>query len=122
MSVNVEARALAAGLLRRFARGDITQDQLEDAWPRAGRDVGLEQVRRATWYLFDDLHEHRAWPETIAPLERYASFLESGLEYEGPALRWWQLLLALPLSCLTLGRSNAWLWPELHDPRWPFPR
>jgi hypothetical protein len=119
--VDLETRAVAADLLERFLRFELTNDQLEKTWP-SSPDRAIDVIRRAVWTSYDDEHAHRGPIAKVELVERCARFLRTSVEYVGPGPRWWQVLLALPISLLTLGHVKRLIWPELHRPEWPFPQ
>jgi hypothetical protein len=88
MMVATEKRRKAAQLLLNFYKGRITNDQIDDAWPRVPEDRGLTQVFWAKWGLYSDLREEYISPKlrrdytTAKPTNRCLIFLKSGLEYE----------------------------------------
>jgi hypothetical protein len=88
MMVAIEKRRKAAQLLLDFYKSQITNDQMNDAWPRDKEDAGLTHIRWAAWGLYSDLREEHIRPTlrkkyVIAKLiHRCLVFLESGLEYE----------------------------------------
>jgi hypothetical protein len=57
MMVAIEKRGKAAQLLLDFYKSRITNDQMNDAWPRDKEDAGLNQIRWAAWGLYSDLRE-----------------------------------------------------------------
>jgi hypothetical protein len=87
--VDRPARRRAASLVRRFAAGDLTNDQFEDRYPES-RDRAIRAIRSRVWFYCDDLHEHRLTgsdrptPEGLAQMEQCALFLESEKPYEWP--------------------------------------
>ncbi len=83
-----EERRKAAQLLLDFYKGLITNDQMDDAWPRVAEDPALANVFWAKWGLYSDLREEYIRPKlrrdyaTAKAIHRCLMFLHSGLEYE----------------------------------------
>jgi hypothetical protein len=88
MMVATEKRRKAAQLLLDFYKGRITNDQMDDAWPRDPADRGLTEVFWAKWGLYSDLREEYIRPKlrknyaTAKAIHRCLIFLKSGLDYE----------------------------------------
>jgi hypothetical protein len=88
-SIDRPARQRAASLVRRFAAGNLTNEELDDRYPESG-DRAVRAVKRRIWFYSDDLREHRLTgpdrptPEQLATLEQCALFLESERPYEWP--------------------------------------
>jgi len=86
--IATEKRRKAAQLLLDFYKGRITNDQMDDAWPRDAEDIGLTKIHRATWGLYSDFQEEyiegklRKKYITAKAIHRCLVFLKSGLEYE----------------------------------------
>lgn len=79
------ARDAAAHLTRQFRDGLLTNDDLEDQWPRSSQDRALKAIASMLWRFYDDHRVHTlASPhsETVAELTRYAAFLDTDLPYE----------------------------------------
>jgi hypothetical protein len=87
--VDRPARQRAAGLIRRFAAGSLTNDELEDRYPESA-DRAVRAIKWRIWSFSDDLREHRLIgpdypsPEQLVALEQCALFLESERPYEWP--------------------------------------
>jgi hypothetical protein len=88
MMVATVKRRRAAQLLLDFYRGRITNDQMDDAWPRDAEDPALSKVFWTKWGLYSDLREEYAKPKlgrdysAAKAIHRCLVFLNSGLEYE----------------------------------------
>ena len=117
--VDPGARAIAAALLERFLRNEVSNDDLEVHWPTSP-DPALEPIGLAVWTSYDDLTVHHGPTSAIPLVQRCAAFLRTNEEYTGPTPKPWLMLLALPVSLLTLGHSNRLFWREFERPRWPF--
>ena len=121
MAIDRESRRQVARLLRRFAAGRITNDEYEDAaWAHFGRgDRGVDAVLDASWFLYDDLCEHRLenrfalTREGRREVARWVLFLLSSEEYLWPKQTVWETIgfvLLLPINLLTLGRLGDFIW------------
>lgn len=116
------ARRQAAELLRRFQARELTNDDLEHAWPESD-DLAVKEVFDAIWGTLDDLHEHRyePSPSTDDLFRRCIEFLDADFEYSWPVPNPWLRLLSLPLSIVTFGLANRLLWRKYRFPDyWPF--
>ncbi|MGI9102122.1 MAG: hypothetical protein ACR2IF_06725 [Terriglobales bacterium] len=88
MMVATEKRRKAAQLLLNFYKGRITNDQMDDAWPRDASDPALMKVFWAKWGLYSDLREEHIRPKlrrsypVAKVIHRCVVFLNSRLEYE----------------------------------------
>ncbi len=86
-------RALAAGVLREFRDGGITNDEYEDRWPRNRGDRVFWAIYDQLWFYYDDIKTHRLTgkyelsPESRELFDRCILFLESDLEYDWPAAK-----------------------------------
>ena len=86
--VATEKRRKAAQLLLDFYKGRITNDQMDDAWPREAEDPALSKVFWAKWGFYSDLREEYVEPKlrrdysAAKAIHRCLVFLKSGLEYE----------------------------------------
>ncbi|HTR22814.1 MAG TPA: hypothetical protein VMI10_02450 [Terriglobales bacterium] len=86
--IATEKRRKAAQLLLDFYKGRITNDQMDDAWPRDAEDPALSRVFWAKWHLYSDLREEYIKPRlrkkyvTAKAVHCCLVFLKSGLEYE----------------------------------------
>ena len=113
-----------AELLRHFAAGLLTNDEIEDRLhPIISRpfdirtDPALWAVRTRAWFLYDDTRCHRLrgkWelaPEARQEICRWIVFLYSNLEYEWP-VRSFISIPAFLVNLLTLGMASLFL-PKL---------
>jgi hypothetical protein len=88
MMVATEKRRKAAQLLLDFYKGQITNDQMDNAWPRDADDPALSKVFWAKWGLYSDLREEYIGPKlrrnylVAKAVHRCLVFLSSNLEYE----------------------------------------
>jgi len=60
------ARNVAADLIERFVRSDISNDELSDAWPRS-EDLALGQIAYHLEATTDDMSERRLDVERTSP-------------------------------------------------------
>ena len=129
--VDSSSRRLAAEMLRQFAAGRLTNDELEERWPRS-LDPAIAVVREAAWFLYSDLREYRlTGPDRLPGLVRkqvvrWVLFLHTDLPYEWPVPSPAQNLARQLVGLLTLGVS-ARLWAGRLSARgevdlWPFIR
>ena len=86
--VATDKRRKAAQLLLEFYKGRITNDQMDDAWPRDAEDPALSKVFWAKWGFYSDLREEFVEPKVrrnysvAKAIHRCLVFLKSELEYE----------------------------------------
>ncbi len=106
--INRVDRDKLALLLRRYAAGRITNDDLADEAPARSSDQAICPIYEFAWQLYDDLSTHRAegrhalMPETRRMVARWILFLQSDLEYRWPSFSFMQIY-NWPLNLLTLG-------------------
>ncbi len=111
--IDRESRRIAATLVRQFRDGAITSDDLECEWPSRSEDRVLEAIASAVWGLYDDHWPRRmtgrdaASPEEREALTRFASFLDSPLQYEWSKSNFYGLGGCGALVFL----SSGLLWP-----------
>jgi hypothetical protein len=129
--VAIEKRRKAAQLLLDFYNGGITNDQMEDAWPRDARDPILCRVFWTSWGLYSDLREEYIDPKlrrrypTAKAIHRCLVFLKSGLEYEwvgfglskGPVPRLLELLDEHRRKINRAGDQSVWPFYRKEDYR-----
>ncbi|MBX3509357.1 MAG: hypothetical protein KF714_11280 [Parvibaculum sp.] len=88
--IDREARDRAATLLRRFADGEITNEDFYADYPRSGEDPALRAVFDEAWYYYSDLKthylvgKHALTEEGRDVFARCEFFLLSDLEYRYP--------------------------------------
>ncbi len=88
MMAAIEKRRKAAQLLLDFYKGRITNDQMDDAWPRDAEDPALSKLFWFKWGMYSDLREEYIKTElrrnylTAKAIHRCLVFLNSELEYE----------------------------------------
>ena len=88
--IDREARDRAAVLLRRFAAGEITNEDFHADRPWSRQDPALRAIFDRVWLYYSDLKTHRLEgehaldPEARALFLRCELFLQSDLEYEYP--------------------------------------
>jgi hypothetical protein len=94
--VNRGKRDLARQLIEKFLAAEIANDDFVDNYPcREKEDRAVVAIYERLWGYWDDRHTHKLTgkhelnPEGRALFERCIAFLNSDLEYEWPAIKWW---------------------------------
>jgi hypothetical protein len=90
--INRKARDSAVELIRKLISGHITNDEFEDGYSSISNDDSVidEIYHYGTWYLYDDLKEHKLvgkyklTDKTKSELAVWILFLKTDLEYEWP--------------------------------------
>ncbi len=88
--VDRNARDVAAGVLRQFIDGLITNEEYERRFARNKQDPALWAVHAQLWFCYSDLSEHTLTGkhalngEQFALFERCVLFLNSDLEFQWP--------------------------------------
>jgi hypothetical protein len=123
--VDRDARDKAAIALRKFADGDISNEQYEKQYPKSDSDLGLAEIFLQIWFLYSDLKEHKLTDkytlgaEQSAFVERCVLFLTSDLEFEWPPQRlhlWRTFIRFLELDKTeTTASGDEAVWPFLDD-------
>jgi hypothetical protein len=123
------ARDQLIELLGELAAGRLTKDQFVARRPRS-KDRAVGEISSQAWLLFDDARgEGRAGAFQLPrddrrDLDRWILFLQSGKEYEWPALPAWARILGFVPSVLTFGlfwRPYRFWFERQGDFRvWPF--
>ena len=112
--VDPPSRRAAAVALRQFAAGRITNDELEDRWPKSS-DRAVRVLREAAWLRYSDLREYRLTGSDRLPtlvrkqVVRWVLFLHGELPYEWPVPSTTQNLARDLVSLITLGVAER-LW------------
>lgn len=89
--VDIEARKVAAEIVRRFVGGNFSNFELENQFP-ASKDPALWAIEDSLWCFYDDLEEHKLegkWSipeETKKLMLRWVAFLYSDQEYQWPKI------------------------------------
>jgi hypothetical protein len=103
------ARKRAAELLRHFGAGLITNDRMEDSFPRS-QDWSIGNMFTVgVWPLYDDMHEHkltgvyRLKGDRRTFYARLLLFLTTDFPYRWPRLQYWRLIYTLPIAVVTFG-------------------
>lgn len=118
-AVDGSARAIAAELIRQFLESRITNDELEEEWPKSSDPV-LEEIRLAVWKTYDDESEHLGPLGGEELLLRCEAFLRTVEPYEWPVpSRWWRLCGAL-VGIASLGAHRLTRAGPPIDAPWPF--
>jgi hypothetical protein len=102
-----EKRRVASELIAKYLSRAITNDELNEDFPRDRRDPALEAIWWNLWPHYCDTHSHKAEGkhqlsrEAIDLFARCATFLRTELEYEWPAHKWmgFEYLLWRVLGC-----------------------
>ncbi|WP_373034219.1 hypothetical protein [Sulfurovum sp.] len=123
--IDRSSRDKLAEALRQYVSGRITNDVLDDIVIDK-RDNGAVAVKSAAWYLYDDLHEHKATDRFYIgkkerkEIARWILFLQSDQEYIWPETSMLDSLLII----LTFGlykRVVLRRWSQVGDASvWPF--
>ena len=123
--VDRSSRDKLAEALRQYVSGRITNDTLDDIKVDK-KDHGAVAVKEASWYLYDDLHEHKAVESFYIDnkgrkeIARWIVFLQSDEEYIWPKMS----ILGFILSMLTFGlyrKMQQKRWKKVGDLSvWPF--
>jgi hypothetical protein len=131
--IDRESRARLTELMRQLAAGLITNDQFERSVPRRSADSAIRAIyENGTWFLYDDLHEHRLTgkyrlkAKGRREVARWVLFLQTDLEYEWLQLGRLASLVLLLLSLVTLGLAGmlyrSWQRRKGDFHVWPFIR
>ena len=129
--VDREGRDRLAELLHQFVAARLTNDQFVENQP-ASSDPAVVEIENASWYLYDDTHEHKLIgrftldPKDRTEIAQWIMFLKTDLPYEWPVVpAWKRLLLVLP-NLLTLGLvgrlQRRWFSKHGDVKVWPFIR
>jgi hypothetical protein len=129
--IDRNTRDTLAELLHRFVAGRLTNDEFSDRVP-ASDDQAVPEITRESWYLYDDLQEHRLtgkWrigKPGRTEVARWILFLKTDLQYEWPRVNRWLLLVMVVPNLLTIGLLGVLLrhWYATHGDFdvWPFMR
>jgi hypothetical protein len=109
--VNKAKRQVARQLIERFAHGEITNRDFEDAFPLDKSDPALAEIYKRLWFFWDDYSTHRLTEryaltaEGRAVFGRCIAFLAQDLEYEWPPYRGASLTL-IALRLLRLRKAS----------------
>jgi hypothetical protein len=130
LTVDQEARRHLALLVRRFASGSITNDQLEEKLQDSEEHAILAIFLYGIWPLYHDFAEHKLtgqWPlsqEGRHWVGRIIIFLHNDYPYRYPHLTGLRQLPVMLLFIATLGRfGKIWLrykWRGGDRRVWPF--
>ena len=129
--IDPNSRRALGELLHQFVAGRLTNDEFAGRLPRS-KDHAVREISRESWYLYDDLHEHRLigrWRINKSgrdEISRWILFLQSDLPYEWPTQDPLLRLSFLAAGLLTLGGFSWFLrrWYAKHGEIevWPFIR
>ena|SRR5437868_6469629 len=116
-----ESRDQVTSLVKRFASGEITNDEFSENFPHDERDPLLIAIYEAFWFTYSDLRTHRLNRTKVTPrfdqlVKRTLAFLASNKEYEWPKeatapsflfmLPWYRRRMEQRLS--KIGDYGAW--------------
>jgi len=127
------SRDKAAGMLRRFISGQMTNFDFEDKMP-SSKDFVISEIYDSMWLFYDDFTKHKmkdewAFPkDTIKLMARWVIFLHSDEEYKWPKFRyagirplkhnWLSRLLKKPekeKKFMEFGDYNVWPFFDLES-------
>jgi hypothetical protein len=118
-----------AELLHQFVGGRLTNDRFEDQLPKS-RDVAVSEIEAESWFLYDDLKEHRLadkWRLSSrgrTQVAQWIMFLKTDLPYEWPVIPPWATFLFMVPNLLSLGTLGTVFqrWFSKHGDLavWPF--
>jgi hypothetical protein len=116
--VFLENRRKAADLLKDFFNGKITNDDYDNEYPDAHGDLGISVVYDRIWLYYSDLHTHfldktSLNNDDLALFKRCVTFLQTGLEYEGPPVRTRQRLAKVLAGLFRKARKQQY---QARDP------
>ena len=128
--IDRKSRDKLAETLRQYVSGRITNFTLDDLSIKS-KDRGVIAVRRTAWFLYDDLHEHKARGKYSIEgknrdeVSRWIVFLHSDQEYLWPPIHQ-KLLSILTFGFFKISSGDEKVWPffdkkdfdkELRTPR-----
>ena len=115
------SRDKLAETLRQYVSGRITNDTLDDLNIN-NEDFGVKAIKHASWFLYDDLYEHKAIgrnkieKENRYNISKWILFLQSDEEYLWPRPSIFDNII----SMLTFGLYNNHSKSDGHKEAWPF--
>ena len=119
--IDRKSRDKLAETLRQYTSGRITNDTLDDLKIN-NEDCGVQAVKEASWFLYDDLWEHKAVGKnrldkvTRNEVSKWIVFLQSDEEYLWPRPSIFQKIG----SILTLGLYKLNTSSSEKKEAWPF--
>ena len=121
--IDRDSRDKLAEALRQYASGRITNYALDDLQVN-NQDQGVEAIRRAAWFLYDDLHQHKAVDnykldkENKHKISQCIVFLQSDEEYLWtiPSIR--QILITI--FTFGLYKQDSLIDKDGDEDAWPF--
>ena len=115
------SRDKLAETLRQYTSGRITNDTL-DHLKINNEDYGVQAIKEASWFLYDDLYEHKAIgknrieKENRHEVSKWIIFLQTDEEYLWPR----PTILQKISSILTLGFYKSYALSNEEKEIWPF--
>ena len=115
------SRDKLAETLRQYVSGRITNDTLDDLNIN-NEDFGVKAIKDASWFLYDDMYEHKAVgrnqikKENRHEVSKWIVFLQSDEEYLWPRPSIFKRLI----SVLTLGLYTSNTSNDGDKEAWPF--
>lgn len=115
------SRDKLAETLRQYVSGRVTNDTLDDLKIN-NKDHGVEAIKEASWFLYDDLYEHKAVgknrieKENRNEVSKWIIFLQSDEEYLWPR----PSIFDKTLLILTFGLYNHQNKYDGDKEAWPF--
>jgi len=115
------SRDKLAETLRKYVSGRVTNDMLDDLEIN-NEDFGVKAIKEASWFLYDDLYEHKAVEKNRIEKEdrhevsKWILFLQSDEEYLWPK----PSIFKSFVSMLTLGLYKSDASNDGDKEAWPF--
>ena len=119
--VDRASRDRLAETLRQYVSGRVTNYALDDLEINS-EDDGVQAIKRAAWFLYDDLHKHKAVgrhhieKDNRHEISKWIVFLQSDEEYLWPR----PSILKIIGSILTLGFYKPYALEYGEEEAWPF--
>lgn len=113
MIVEIERRRLAASAVRRFAMGELTNDEYEAQYPSRCKDPAVNKIYLRLWGYYDDIRSHRLTKKWSLDEDardlwgRCVLFLESELPFRWPSV-WRKIAGRLQPAG---EKGDEWVWP-----------
>ena len=115
------SRDKLAETLRQYVSGRVSNDTLDNLKTNS-EDLGVRAIKHASWFLYDDLYEHKATGKhriekvNRHEVSKWIVFLQSDEEYLWP----WPSLFQRICSILTLRFYNPYYSNNGEKEAWPF--
>lgn len=124
--IDRRARNELAELLRRYAGGQIPNDEFEEAVPQSHDRAIAEIFSRGVWPIYDDTRKYRLVGKYALSksdksiVSRWVLFLKSDYEYQWPVVPLRKRLFWIA-SLGLFGQSARQAWQAAGEPdAWPF--